>query len=233
MINEGLVKENISEDKKINHNEIRQQEEIVRLERILHEKEKEIGRLHQTITAGIPETSQGLRSNSPINVNHEISHNNTKEDVEQIKLFDLLQQSEDSLLDKQTEAEIATEVNRYSLCSTKRVVKYYRGLLVQFEDLVDVLGPHEAGAPYVTTQNVKEVNFSVDRARGMVTSMAEEVRHMLDKEIAASTSALNWKWKAETEFLASSGELRVANAATKRKSREGSEVEFIKYGSRG
>ena len=66
----------------------------------------------------------------------------------------------------------------------------------------------------------------------MVSTMAEEVQHMLDMEIDAATSALNWKWKAEKEFLASSGDLRVAKSATKRKSRESSEVEVNKYQSR-
>ena len=100
-------------------------------------------------------------------------------------------------IEKHRKAEIAMEVYRYSLCSTKRAVKYYRGLLVQLEDLVDVLSPREAGAPYATTHNVKEVNFSVERVRRMVSTMAEEVQHMLDMEIDAATFALNWKWKAE------------------------------------
>ena len=70
MINEGrslrdvVVKEEIPKDNKLNVEEIRQQEEIARLERILQERNMEIKRLQQSVTGDVPETFQGLNPHS-------------------------------------------------------------------------------------------------------------------------------------------------------------------------
>ena len=96
--------------------------------------------------------------------------------------------AQDKVNQSQRQAAIESQVAKYKNAGTKRNLGHNMRLAGKIEDLEELFKTEEAGADFVTSENIKAANETIQKAVSLIKILKGDVQHEIDMQIVAATS---------------------------------------------